>query len=89
MAPGAADLEQAQVGPLLRRFLGGNDARAEDRFRMMRLAWEYTGGAFATRQLLFEQHNAGTLATNKARLLAAYDHEPLVRLARSLAGLGS
>ncbi len=89
MAPGALDLAQSEVGPLLARFLGGSDGRAAERFRMMKVAWEYTGGAFAARQLLFEQHNAGTLATNKARLLAIYDPEPLVKLARELAGSGS
>jgi aromatic ring hydroxylase len=53
---------------------------------MMKLAWEYTADSFGSRQLLFEQHNAGTLATNKARLLAAYDPSALVALAQSLAG---
>ena len=87
MAPGSAELDSPEIGPILRHFLAGDDERARERFRMMKLAWEYTGGSFASRQLLFEQNNAGTLSTNKARLVGSYDPAPLVRLARELAGI--
>jgi hypothetical protein len=36
---------------------------------------------------MFEQHNAGTLSTNKGRLLNGYDPAPLVELAKRLAGI--
>ena len=87
MAPGAPELENGEIGPLLRRFVAGSDERAGERFKMMKLAWEYTADSFGSRQLLFEQHNAGTLPTNKGRLLAVYDPEPLVALAKRLAGI--
>lgn len=86
MAPGSDELD-SPIGASLERFLAGDDPRARERFRMMKLAWEYTGSAFASRQLLFEQHNAGTLATNKTRLVGSYDSSPLVALARQLAGI--
>ncbi|HLG71598.1 MAG TPA: 4-hydroxyphenylacetate 3-hydroxylase N-terminal domain-containing protein [Chloroflexota bacterium] len=82
MAPSATDLAAV---PALRAFVAGADPRAEERFRMLKLAWDYTTDAFGARQLLFEQHNAGTLPTNKARLLAGYDPAPLVELATRLA----
>jgi len=87
MAPGEAELGQPEIGPLLQRFLAGDDPGAGDRFKMLKLAWEYTADSFGSRQLLFEQHNAGTLATNKARLLSSYDPTPVVRLAKQLAGI--
>jgi len=54
---------------------------------MMRLAWELTSDSFGARQLLFEANNAGTLATNRTRLLSSYDAAPLVALAKELAGI--
>lgn len=86
MAPGAAELQSA-IGPSLERFLAGDDPRARDRFRLMKLAWDYTGGSFAARQLLFEEHNAGTLLANKGRLLGMYEPSELVALAKRLAGI--
>jgi 4-hydroxyphenylacetate 3-monooxygenase len=87
MAPGEAELENPEIGPALRRYIGGCDQRALDRFKMMRLAWDYTSDSFAARQLLFEMYNASTLASNKARLLATYDPAKLVSLAKELAGI--
>lgn len=87
MAPGEADLASPEIGPTLRRYLAGSDTRATERFRMMKLAWDFTNGSFAARQLLFELHNSGTLATNRRRLVASYDSDPLVDLARHLAGI--
>jgi 4-hydroxyphenylacetate 3-monooxygenase len=87
MSPGRAELESPELGPILQRFLAGGDERAPDRFRVMKLAWDFANGSFAARQLLFEQHNSGTLATNRRRLLASYDTQALTRLARQLAGI--
>jgi hypothetical protein len=38
-------------------------------------------------QLLFEMFNVASLATNKQRLVNAYDMSPFVRLAQELAGI--
>jgi 4-hydroxyphenylacetate 3-monooxygenase len=87
MAPAEADLDAPEIGPALRRYIGGSDKRALDRFKMMKLAWDYTSDSFAARQLLFEMYNASTLASNKARLLGTYDPAELVQLAKEIAGI--
>jgi 4-hydroxyphenylacetate 3-monooxygenase len=87
MAPGEEDVASPDTGPDVARYLVGGDPRAFDRFRLLKLAWEYAGDAFGSRQLLFEMYNANTLATNRARLLSAYDPTALAALARSLAGI--
>jgi 4-hydroxyphenylacetate 3-monooxygenase len=87
MAPGDADLSNPEIGPLVRRFLAGNDERAPDRYRLLKLAWEYTGDSFGSRQLLFEMNNAGTLPINRTRLLNVIDPTPLVESAKGLAGI--
>jgi aromatic ring hydroxylase len=69
------------------RFMVGDDHRAPDRFRVLNLAWEYAADSFGSRQLLFDMHSESTLPLNRARLLSTYDAAPLVRLARSLAGV--
>lgn len=87
MAPGAADLAHPEIGPAVRRHLAGDDPRAEERFRLLKLAWEYAGDSFGSRQHLFELYNGGTLPVNRTRLLATYDTTPMVALAKRLAGL--
>jgi aromatic ring hydroxylase len=87
MAPGTADLAHPAIGPSLQRYLAGKDERALDRFRMMKLAWDYAGDSFGARQLLFEMYNAGSIERNRARLVNLTDTPSLVRLARELAGI--
>jgi 4-hydroxyphenylacetate 3-monooxygenase len=87
MAPGEAELANPELRPAVDRYLVGADARAPERFRLLKLAWEYTCESFGARQLLFEMHNAGTLPLTKQRLMAVYDTAPLIRLAQQLAGV--
>jgi aromatic ring hydroxylase len=87
MAPGQADLHQPEIGPHLHRYVVGQDKGGLDGLRLLKLAWEYAGDAFGSRQLLFEMYNVGSLATNKQRLVSAYDTRACVTLARALAGL--
>lgn len=87
MAPGHADIVSPDVGPYITRFLVGADERALARYRFLKLAWDYTGDSFATRQLLLELHAGSTLASNKARVLRRFDPTPHVQLAKRLAGL--
>jgi aromatic ring hydroxylase len=87
MAPTPADLSHPELGPLVARYLAGKDSRAPDRFRLMKLAWEYAGDSFGSRQLLFEMYNAGTLPINRARILNTYDTATLAQLAKNLAGV--
>ena len=87
MAPGAADLANAEVAGDVTRYLVGPDAGAPDRFRLLKLAWEYGCDSFGSRQLLFEMHNAGSHLTTRQRLATSYDAAPLKALARQLAGI--
>ncbi len=87
MSPGEPDLQSEDVGEAMRRYMIGGDQRAPDRFKMMKLAWEYTSESFGMRQLLFEMHNAGSLATNQARLMKGYDPSALEVLAKQIAGI--
>jgi 4-hydroxyphenylacetate 3-monooxygenase len=41
MAPGQADLYHPEIGPHLRRYVAGQDERSPERFRLLKLAWEY------------------------------------------------
>jgi len=76
-----------EVGPQLQRYFVGGNEHTEDMFRMLKLAWEYACDSFGSRQLLFEMFNVASLATNKQRLVGAYDLSPYVRLAKELAGI--
>lgn len=87
MAPGQADLQHPDIGPHLHRYFVAHDAGAPERFRLLKLAWEYACDSFGSRQLLFEMYNVGSLATNKQRLASTYDTRPCVELAKELAGI--
>jgi 4-hydroxyphenylacetate 3-monooxygenase len=87
MAPGQADLHNPDIGPHLHRYFVAHDAGAPERFRLLKLAWEYACDSFGSRQLLFEMYNVGSLATNKQRLVSTYDTRACVELARALAGI--
>jgi len=87
MAPGQADLHNPDIGPHLHRYFVARDEGAPERFRLLKLAWEYACDSFGSRQLLFEMYNVGSLATNKQRLATTYDTSACVALARELAGI--
>jgi aromatic ring hydroxylase len=87
MAPGQADLHNSEIGPHLQRYFVAKDEGAPERFRLLKLAWEYACDSFGSRQLLFEMYNVGSLATNKQRLASSYDTSACVSLARALAGI--
>ena len=87
MAPGQADLHNAEIGPHLHRFFVARDMGAPERFRLLKLAWEYACDSFAARQLLHEMYNVGSLTTNKQRLASSYDTSAAAALAMSLAGM--
>lgn len=88
MSPSQADMANPEVGPHIQRYFVGENQRTEEMFRMLKLAWEYACDSFGSRQLLFEMFNVASLATNKQRLVGAYDLSPYVRLAKELAGIG-
>jgi 4-hydroxyphenylacetate 3-monooxygenase len=87
MSPNQTDMDNSEVGQQIQRYFVGADERMQERFRMLKLAWEYACDSFGSRQLLFEMFNVASLATNKQRLVNAYDLSPFVRLAKELAGI--
>ena len=87
MAPGQHEMASPEISSEINRYFVGKDERAPARFRMLRLAWEYTCESFGSRQLLFEMYNSGSLAQNKMRLLNTYDLSSAVGLAKDLAGI--
>lgn len=87
MAPGQADLHNPDIGPHLHRYFVARDEGAPERFRLLKLAWEYACDSFGSRQLLFEMYNVGSLATNKQRLATTYDTRACIELAKKLAGI--
>jgi 4-hydroxyphenylacetate 3-monooxygenase len=87
MAPVVEDLTNPEIKADIDRYLVGPDTNTLDRYQLLNLAWEYAGDSFASRQLLFEMHNAGAQLRTKQRMAQSYDAEPLKRLAKDLAGI--
>ena len=86
-SPGQADLHNPEIGPYLHRYFVARDEGAPERFRLLKLAWEYACDSFGSRQQLFEMYNVGSLVTNKQRLATVYDTRPFISLAKELAGI--
>lgn len=87
MAPGQADLTNPEISPHIYHYFVGKDERAPDRFRLLKLAWEYACDSFGGRQLLFEMYNASTVTQLKMGFANQYNKAPFVRLAKELAGI--
>ena len=87
IAPSEIEFEHPEIGPLLDRYIAGQDPRAYERFKLSKLAWEYLGDSFGGRQLLFEEHSAGNLNRRRHQLLDNYDPGPAIGLAKQLAGI--
>ena len=87
MAPGEAEMDNPDISSDVQRYLVGPDVRAPERFRLLKLAWEYTSESFGSRQLLFEMHNAGAHLVTQQRLVRTYDTTEHVKLAKQLAGI--
>ena len=91
IAPSEVDFNHPEIGPLLNHYINhyiaGEDPRAHERFKLSKLAWEYLGDSFAGRQLLFEEHSAGNLSRRRQQLMDNYDPNPVIDLAKLLAGI--
>jgi len=89
MSPYHRELTNPEVAPFIERYFVGKDDRAKERFKMLKLAWEYACDSFGGRQLLFEMYNAGGVNMNKTAFISTYDTSPYVKLAKELAGISS
>jgi 4-hydroxyphenylacetate 3-monooxygenase len=87
IAPSEVEFNHPEIGPLLNHYIAGEDPRAHERFKLSKLAWEYLEDSFAGRQLLFEEHSAGNLSRRRQQLMDNYDPNPVIDLAKQLAGI--
>jgi len=87
MAPGEVELNHPQLGPLMQELVAGSDQQALERYKLLKLAWDYVCDSFGQRQLLFEEHASVNLTRRRTLLLDEYDPEPAMRLAKQLAGV--
>jgi 4-hydroxyphenylacetate 3-monooxygenase len=89
LAPGEHDRNNPEIGHLIKTFLMGQDPRTTDRYKMMKLAWDYIADSFGGRQLLFEQYNAQTSPFNKGLVTAHYNFDSVVEVAKKIARVAS
>ena len=88
MAPAEANLDNPELGPLLRPYFTAYEVDAVDRIRLFRLAWDLACDSFAGRQTLFELFNAGGLTVSRLGVANGVDKTRYVELAKQLAGIG-
>jgi 4-hydroxyphenylacetate 3-monooxygenase len=87
MAPRGIDLDEEEIGPLVRSYYGAAGVAADDRIKLFRLAWDLACDSFAGRQLLFELFNAGGLAMSKLAIANGIDPSESIALTKRLAAI--
>ncbi|MFJ2056836.1 4-hydroxyphenylacetate 3-hydroxylase family protein [Streptomyces sp. NPDC087908] len=86
------DLLHPELGPLVRRYFGTRDHPAEDRVKLLKLAWDALGSEFAGRHEQYERlyHGAPHVyLTMQTRAGAAEDCEELAQACLDGYGLGT
>jgi 4-hydroxybutyryl-CoA dehydratase/vinylacetyl-CoA-Delta-isomerase len=87
--PSAEDLENAEVGPLLKRYLAGARGSAEERVRVLRLIETMTLGATAVAFRTESMHGAGSPQAQRVRIEAQSGIEEKMADASRIAGIKS
>ena len=83
--PSDKDLENPEIGPLLRKYLkGAESVSTEDRIRLFRLIEKL---AFESRDIVSNIHGAGSPETHRMTILRNADIESKKKLAKDLAGI--
>jgi len=83
--PSDKDLENPEIGPLLKKYLKGADnVPTEDRVRLFRLIEKL---AFESRDIVSNIHGAGSPETHRMTILRYADLEGKKKLAKQLAGI--
>ena len=85
--PAAEDLDNEDVGPLLRKYLQGGSGSTEDRQRVLRLIETMTLGATAVAFRTESMHGAGSPQAQRVRIAAQTDFEGDMKAAARIAGL--
>lgn len=79
--PSAAQMANAELRPLIDLYLpGAKGMAAEERIRIFRLAWDFAGGALASRNEQYERFYLASSPRNLARHLAFADRSRADRL---------
>jgi aromatic ring hydroxylase len=84
MTPSEADFANPDAHEILQRHLRGRDVTAEERVRVMKLAWDTVATEFAGRQLLYEWFYAGDPVTNRMGFWMDPRRDECAALARGL-----
>ena len=80
-APAEADLQNADVRPLLDKYVRGRaGVSAEERIALFKLAWDVTGDAFGQRMQQYVRFYSGDPIRLTAGFWAQYDKAPLLEI---------
>ncbi|WP_405561323.1 4-hydroxyphenylacetate 3-monooxygenase [Streptomyces canus] len=77
--PSEEDMRSELWPGIERYFRGANGVDAQQRVRMLKLAWDATGSAFGQRQMQYERYHSGDPVRLAAAQYAGYDTDPLLR----------
>lgn len=87
-APGAEDWEHPELGPALRKYLGGRaGVGAEERLRIMHLAQDLTASDYGGYQEVLAIHAEGSIEAEKLAIFRGYDLERAKAYARELTSI--
>ncbi|MEU2212354.1 4-hydroxyphenylacetate 3-hydroxylase N-terminal domain-containing protein [Streptomyces hygroscopicus] len=77
--PAEEDLRGELWPGIERYFRGADGVSAEQRVRLLKLAWDATGSAFGQRQMQYERYHSGDPVRLAAAQYTGYDTAPLLR----------
>ncbi|EKX62067.1 4-hydroxyphenylacetate 3-monooxygenase [Streptomyces ipomoeae] len=77
--PAEEDLRSELWPGIERYFRGAHGVSAEQRVRLLKLAWDATGSAFGQRQMQYERYHSGDPVRLAAAQYTGYDTAPLLR----------
>jgi 4-hydroxybutyryl-CoA dehydratase/vinylacetyl-CoA-Delta-isomerase len=83
--PSQADLESAEVGPLLKKYLAtGEDIPTEDRYKLLRFIENLTMGVAAVSYRTESLHGAGSPQAQRIMIVRQADLEGKIKLAKAI-----
>lgn len=85
LIPSDADF-QGPLAPEIERYLATDTAIARERVKLFRLAWDITGSAFGSRQVLYERFFAGDPLSRAQSFHKLYPKEGLMERIREFLG---
>src|SRR5499426_4113358 len=86
-APSEADLQNAEIRPLIDRYVRGRaGVSAEERIALFKLAWDVTGDSFAQRMAQYVRFYSGDPIRLTAGFYGQYDKAPLFELVERALG---